>query len=201
MLNKKTAVLTLIATAALGGGVAFAYPEDTAMAVSASPSAGVGGKTNVLVTVSASNPGCPTLVQVDGAAAVLLGAGQTTTTITVDTVTGRHRVSARTVNCKGAKEHASSRYLILAGASSQSAPTAELKKNYRIALTGFAPGTVLTLVATGPAGSTQLSASDTADSRGNAKVKFKFRMRGTWTIVTTSSPAGASIAPIMVTVS
>jgi hypothetical protein len=202
-LTRKTAIVALVATAGLGGGVAYAYPSGTAMTVAAAAAATSGNNADVMVTVSNANPACQLLVMVDGAPSALLPAGITTHTFTVVASMGRHSVRARTVDCpKGQKEHAKSKYVIL-NAQASHLGTATLKKNYAVGYSGLQPADVLTVTATlaGSSPLEQMVKTDTVDRRGNAKIKFKFRTAGTWSISTSATPSGASVAPFSVTVS
>jgi type 1 fimbria pilin len=203
LLTRKFAVIALAAAAVLGGGVAYAYPPGQALTVSATASPDGAGKTTVLVTVSNANPSCQIRLEVDGTQTLLPKSASTTitTSLTINSVAGRHSISARTEGCtKGSKEHAKSRFVIL-DAKTESAPTTRVRKNYLVRLHGFAPASTVTLIATGPGGVPQLTESDTVDRRGDAKVKFKFPVLGTWSIVTTVSPAGGTaVSPITVQV-
>jgi type 1 fimbria pilin len=202
-LSRKTAIITLVATAGLGGGVAYAYPSGTAMTVSASASATTpGGNAPVMVTVSNVNPACQTLVSVDDGSSVLLPPGATTTTITISSSPGRHSVTARTVDCpKGEKEHAKSKFVIV-DASVTAPPTAKVKKNYEVDYAGLEPDSIVTVTATLPGSSPlkQLVESDSVDRRGAAKVKFKFPTTGTWSVSTSVSPSGTPVNPFTVNV-
>jgi hypothetical protein len=204
-LNKKSAVIALAATAVLAGGVAFAYPNGVPLTVAATaaPSNDPAhlGQTAVIVTVSDANPTCATRIRVDGGNEEVLPAGTTTTTIFITPSPGRHSVRARTLDCaKGQKEHADSKFVILDAQASGPA-TATVKKNYQVKLAGFEPETDITVTATLPGTNplVQVQDTDTADRRGNAKVKFKFTQPGTWVI--TSVGGSGSAAPFQVIVS
>ena len=202
MLNKKTAIIVLAGTAVLGGGVAFAYPSGTPLTVAATaaPDPGNPGHTTVLVTVSAANPTCSTRIRVDGGHEVLLPPGTTTTTIDLTSGAGRHSVTARTVGCKkGDKEHAKSRFVTL-DAKATGAPTAHVRKNYPVELSGLEPGTHITVVASLNGGPAVLTEDDTVDRRGEAKVKFKFKIAGTYSIVTTVDGGGTPVNSVTVIV-
>jgi hypothetical protein len=204
LFTRRSAVAALAATVVLGGAVAaYAYPPDKELTVSATASPDGNGKTKVLVTVANANPSCQIRLTVDGTETVLAKSASTTITtpLIINAVAGRHSITARTVGCaKGSKEHAKSRFVIL-DAKADAAPTAMLKKNYQVQLHGLEPGSTVTLVATGPGGSPQVTKSDEVDRRGEAKVKFKFTLAGTWSIVTTVSPSATPVSPITVAVS
>jgi hypothetical protein len=203
LLNKKMAVVVVATAAVLGGGVAYAYPPGTALSVgaTASPDSANPGHTKVPVTVSAANPTCSTLIKVDGGHDVTLPPGTTTTTIDLASGgAGRHSVTARTVGCKkGSKEHAKSKFVTL-DAKATGGATSPVKKNYEVNISGLEPGTHVTVVATLAGGSVVLTKPDTADRRGNAKVKFKFKVAGTYSIVTTVDGGGTPVNSVTVVV-
>jgi hypothetical protein len=202
LLSRKTAIAGLVMVAGLGGGVAYAYPSGTAMTVSATATTS-GTSAPVTVTVANGNPACQIRVNVDGGPDIVLPAGTSTTTVTIPAVAGSHSVRARTVDCpKGAKEHAKSKFVIL-NAQASHAATAQVKKNYEVTYSGLQPDDILTVTATlsGSSPLQQLVDSDSVDKRGNAKVKFKFKSAGTWSISSSASPSGATVAPFSVSVS
>ena len=197
LFNRKTAVGAIVATALLGGGVAYAYPPDQALTVAATASSD-GTTSHIVVTVSNANPGCATKVEIgDGPTVTIPASGNSTTVTTsvdVTGLTGRHSVSARTVDCpKGSKEKAKSKFVVLTASNNITSPaTAVVRTSYVISFSGLTPDTTtVSVIATGPPGQ-QLSDDDTVDKRGNASVKLKFKAAGTWTLVTTITTGGAS---------
>jgi hypothetical protein len=67
--------------------------------------------------------------------------------------------------------------------------TVPRRSTYVIKFSGLVPNTTgVAVIATGTDG--QKSDNDTVDRRGEASLKLKFRKAGTWTLVTTISPAG-----------
>lgn len=197
LFNRKTAAVALAATAVLGGGVAFAYPPgtDLTVAATAAPSTDPAhpGTTDVLVTVGNANPNCSTRIRVDGGTEVVLPAGTTTTHVFVPPSSGRHSVRARTVDCtKGNKnEHAKNTFVTL-DAKATGNPTSPKGKNYVVEFTGLDPSSAVTSTATHQGSPmTQLVDSDAVDKRGEAKVKFKLKLSGTWVISTVVTPSGA----------
>jgi hypothetical protein len=200
LLSKKTAIAGLAAVAVLGGGVAFAYPAGTDLTVSASATQ-TDGVTSVMVSVGNANPTCATRIQIDSGNEVVLPAGTTTTTVPFGSVNGSHSVSARTVDCaKGEKEHAKSQFVVL-NAQASGATTAKVKKSYAVNLSGFQPGSNVTVTATlvGSNPLVQVLDTDVADKRGTAKTKFKFTATGDWSVVTTAT-GGVTAASYTVTV-
>lgn len=195
LVNRKTAVVALAATAVLGGGVAFAYPPGTALTVAAyaTPSTNPShpNTTDVLVSLGNANPTCGTRIQVDHANEVVLPPGTTTTHIFIKIATGRHSVRARTVGCtKGNKEHAKAKFVVL-DAKATGPATSPVGKNYRVQFTGLDPDSSVTSTATRQGTPLkQLVASDDVDKRGEATVKFKLKIAGTWVISTVISPSG-----------
>jgi hypothetical protein len=199
LLTKKAAIVGLSAAALLGGGVAYGYPSGTALTVSAT-AAPMNGTVKAMVSVANANPTCATRIRIDNGNEVVLPAGTTTTTIDLGTVTGRHSVTARTVDCaKGQKEHAKSKFVVLDGKATGDA-TAHVKKKYPVAISGFEPGTDVTVTATlvGSNPLVQVHDSDTVNKRGEAKTSFKFPQAGTWSVVT--SGIGGSAPAFTVTV-
>lgn len=196
LFNRKTAVVALAATALVGGGVAFAYPPgtDLTVAASAAPSTDPAhpNTTDVLVTVSNANPTCATRVRVNSGNEVILAAGVTTTHVYIPSGSGRHSVTARTVDCqKGAKEHAKSKFVTL-DAKATGAATSPVGKNYKVEFSGLDPDSTVTSTATRQGTPmTQLVDSSDVDRRGEATTKFKLKAAGTWVITTVISPSGA----------
>jgi hypothetical protein len=195
LFNRRTAVVALVATAVLGGGVAFAYPPgtDLTVAASAAPSTDPAhpNTTDVLVTVSNANPTCATRIRVDNGNEVVLPAGTTTTHIFITPGGGRHSVRARTVGCtKGNKEHAKNKFVTLDAKATGDA-TSPVGKNYKVEFTGLDPDSAVTSTATLSGSMTQLVESENADKRGEATVKFKLKKSGTWVISTVVTPSGA----------
>jgi hypothetical protein len=108
--SKRTVIGSLLGVALIGGGaagVAFGYPAGVPLTVAATAdSSGI-----ATVTVTNANPGCDTQVEIDGHVVGTIAANNTTTQTGMYPVsgTGRHKVSARTLDCqKGQKEHANS---------------------------------------------------------------------------------------------
>jgi hypothetical protein len=195
-INKKSAVVALVATAMLGGGVAFAYPPSSRMTVAATGSSD-GSSAAVVVTVNNANPTCKIQIRVEGSSASAIelpGHGTTFThPFTIPGLHGRHSVTARTKSCpKGSKEHAKNRFVVLTTSNHVSYPpgtTVPRRSSYVIRFSGLVPNTTgVAVIATGPGG--QKADHDTVDRRGEASLKLKFRKAGTWTLVTTISPAG-----------
>ena len=196
-LKRKTAVAVLVATAVLGGGVAFAYPPgtDLTVAATAAPSTDPAhpNTTDVLVTVTNANPNCSTRIRVDGGNEIVLPPGTTTTHVYIAPSSGRHSVRARTVDCtKGNKnEHAKNTFVTL-DAKATGNPTSPVGKNYTVNFTGLDPNSSVSSTATHQGSPmTQLVDSDAVDKRGEATVKFKLKLTGTWVITTVVSPSGA----------
>lgn len=201
--KRRGAVVALAATAVMTGGVAaYGYPSGTEMTVSATagPTDPAGG-TSVLVTVSNANPACKIRVRIDNGNEQILpvsGTSATTTIVITPAIEGRHTVRARTVDCtKGAdKEHAKSRFVV-EDAMVTGPDTADLGKYYRIDIAGLEPGTPVDLVATAPDGHTMGPAQeDTANSKGEAKLRVRLDQEGTWSVVVTAQPEGEPSAPI-----
>ena len=196
LFNRKTAVVALAATALLGGGVAFAYPPgtDLTVAATAAPSTDPAhpNTVDVLVSVGNANPTCATRIRVDNGNETVLPAGTTSTHIYIAPGSGRHSVTARTVDCtKGNKEHAKSKFVTL-DAKATGAATSPLGKNYKVEFTGLDPDSAVTSTATRQgAPMTQLVDSDDVDRRGEATVKFKLKLSGTWVISTVITPSGS----------
>lgn len=195
LFNRKTAVVALAATAMLGGGVAFAYPPGTDLTVAATASPSVDpahpGTTDVLVSVSNANPTCATRINVDHGPDVILPAGTSSVHVFIAPGTGTHGVRARTVNCtKGNKEHAKNKFVVL-DAKASGAPTSTVGTNYKVEFTGLDPSSSVTSTATHSSPFAQLTDADAVDKRGEATVKFKLKLKGTWVISTTVSPSGA----------
>lgn len=194
-INKKSAVVALVATAMLGGGVAFAYPPDQALNVAATASSD-GTSAHVLVTVSNANPNCATAIRVTGSSASTVvpathGGTTVTTTFDIPGLSGRHSVTARTQHCaKGSKEHAKSKFVVLTTGNHVSYPaTAKVRSNYKIYFSGLVPSTTnVSVIGTGPEGK-QVSDGATVNRRGEATLKLKFKKAGTWTLVTTITTA------------
>jgi hypothetical protein len=192
--NRKFAIVALAVIALLGGGVAFAYPPGTDMTVAAvaTPSTDPAhpNTADVLVTVSNANPSCKIKIEVDGGSTVILPAGTTTVHVFIPPGSGRHSVTARTVDCpKGSKEHAKSKFVIL-DAKATGAATSPVGKNYRVEITGLPPNSTVTSTATRQGSPlVQLVDSDAVDRRGEATVKFKLKPAGTWVVTTQVNPA------------
>jgi hypothetical protein len=193
-LNKKSAVLTLVAVGVLGGGAAFAYPPSVAITVSAAtPTPG-----QVVVTVDNANPGCGTQIELDGTVITTIPASHSTTTNTVTTtlttpgLSGRHSVSARTVGCtKGSKEHAKTKFVVVTPSNHVTYPQGDTPAtgNYSVKFSGLDPATTtVSVIATGPG--KQDTDSDGIDRRGEATLKVKLKPAGTWTIVTSINVNG-----------
>jgi hypothetical protein len=202
LMNKKTAVFALAATAVLGGGAAFAYPAGSKLTVSAT-AAPSGGSTDVLVSIQNSNPSCSTSIEVEGAAATTFAPGQTSGHVTIPAGSGSRRVEARTVDCaKGSKEHAHANFSIV-DAKATGPATTGVKQKYEVALSGLDQDSTVTSTATltGSNPLVQLVDSDNVSKSGQATVKFKFKVPGTYTITTVISPGGGSVNPVTVTVS
>jgi hypothetical protein len=185
LINKKSVVLVLAAAGLVGGGVAYAYPPDAALTVSAVTN----GSNDATVTINNANPGCGTQIELDGTVVKTVPAtGNTnpiTTTVPVTGLTGRHSISVRTVGCpKGSKERAKSKFVILTSSGNITYPTNPTVGSYVVKFSGLTPGTTtVSVVATGPG--KQDSDTDTVDRRGEASLKVKLKPAGTWTIVTT----------------
>jgi hypothetical protein len=163
----------------------------TAGTVSVTVTPGESGPTaDVLVTVSNANPSCQIRIQIDGGNTVILPAGTTTVHVFIPPGSGRHSVTARTVDCpKGSKEHAKSKFVIL-DAKATGAATSPVGKNYRVEITGLPPNSTVTSTATRQGSPlVQLVDSDTVDRRGEATVKFKLKPAGTWVVTTQVNPA------------
>ncbi|HST86591.1 MAG TPA: hypothetical protein VLL08_32940 [Kineosporiaceae bacterium] len=196
LLNRKTAVVALAVTALLGGGAAVAYPPGTKLTVAATAAPSTDpahpNTTDVLVTVSNANPTCATRIQIDNGNEVVLPAGTSTTHVYVTSGSGRHSVTARTVDCtKGSKEHAKSKFVTLDAKATGNA-TSPVGKNYVVNFTGLDPDSAVTSTATRQGSPmTQLVDSDDVDRRGEATVKFKLKASGTWVITTVITPSGA----------
>jgi hypothetical protein len=201
-MNKKSAVMGLVAVAVLAGGAAVAYPPSSGISVAATATSN-GSTATVLVTVSNANPSCDTRIKLDGAnPGYLIPASHSTTTNTVSTtltvpgLTGRHNVSARTENCpSGSKEHAKSDDFVVQTTSNHITypATAGYRVNYLIQFTGLTPtSNVVSATATGPGGDQDVD-SDTVDRRGEATLKLKFTTHGTWSIVVTITGPGGPI--------
>jgi len=196
LFNRKFAVVALVATAVLGGGVAFAYPPGTDLTVAgtAVPSTDPAhpNTTDVLVTVSNANPTCATRIQVDGGNEVVLPPGTSSIHIFITPKPGTHSVRARTVGCtKGNKEHAKNKFVTL-DAKATGNPTSPAGKNYTVEFTGLDPTSAVTSTATHQGSPmTQLVDADGVDKRGEATVKFKLKLTGTWVISTVVTPSGA----------
>jgi hypothetical protein len=196
LLKRKTAVVALAATAVLGGGVAFAYPPGMALTVAATAAPSTDpahpNTTDVLVTISNANPTCATRITVNGSTEVILPAGTTSTHVFIAPKPGTNTVRARTVDCtKGNKEHAKSKFVTL-DAKATGKPTSPKGKNYEVEFTGLDPDSAVTSTATHQGSPmTQLVDSDAVDKRGEATVKFKLKLSGTWVISTVVTPSGA----------
>jgi hypothetical protein len=204
-LNRRTAVAALATAAVLAGGAAYAYPSGTKMTVTATSTSADA----VTVTVSNANPACQIRVRIDNDAEITLPVSGTSATGTVSVPApglspGRHRVSARTVNCTAGtkKEHAHNRF-VLANANVSGNPSSAVGKNYTVNVSGLPEDTPVSFVGTGPGGQ-QVTDHDTADKRGEAKGKVKLKVTGIWSIVVTAQPPGqpaAEIGTVTVTVS
>jgi hypothetical protein len=198
-MNKKSAIVTLVAVAVLGGGAAFAYPPNAAINVAATATSD-GTTGTVLVTVNNANPSCDTRIELDGQLpGTIIPASHSTTTNTVTTtlvvggLAGRHTVTARTVNCpKGSKEHAkSAKFVVLTSSNHITYPaSANVGTGYVITFSGLTPITTqVSVVATGPG--KQDSDAEAVDRRGEASLKVKFKKPGTWSLVVTiTTPSG-----------
>jgi hypothetical protein len=201
LLNRKTAVGAVVATALLAGGVAFAYPPGTRLTVSgqATPLPG-GTQADVLVTVANADPTCAITVSVGGETLDLL-AGTFTGHVTIPVESGRIRISARTVTCDD-NEHAHSNFVILDAKAAGESSTVPVKTNFKVELTGLQPGTSVTSTATlqGSDPLVQLVESDGVDKRGEATTKFKFKQKGTWVITSETTPPGTVINSVTVQV-
>ena len=211
MSARKTVIAAITGAALLGGGAAFAYPANTPLSVTATAAPATDaqhqGQIAVMVSLQNSNPGCSTKISIgSGGGSITVDPGVTTATLYLPAgSTGRYDVRARTEQCfKGQKEHASSRFVI-SNATTTGPGTGTAGSTYRADAEGFAPGTDVTVTATlvGSNPLIQVSDSDTANSKGEAKVHFKFPKgrTGTYSITTTVSPAGPTSAPYNVTVS
>jgi hypothetical protein len=217
LLNRRTAVAALVSTAMLSGGVAFAYLPTAKLTVSGT--AALNGGT---ATITNANPSCATRIDVDDTSVGTIPAGTTTASLNFSVVRlapGRHSVRAQTTDCiKGQKEHAKNAFVIL-DAKVVGAPTAKVKKNYTVQISGLFPGVDSTTTATlsgtpdtadtpgtpgtpGPpvVAMTQVRDTDTAGRRGDATTKFKFPKPGLWSVVVTASVGASPITTYTVTV-
>ena len=197
MFSRKTLIVALVATAMLGGGVAFAYPPGTKLTVTAT-AAPSGGATKVLVSIQNANPTCATKIEVEGGATVIFPAGTTTGEVTIPAGTGRRRVEARTVDCpKGSKEHAHSNFSIL----NAHATVTGSNSRYEVEYTGLDAKSTVTATATRSGSSEQVVKSGNVDNRGEATIKIRLRTAGTWVITSVISPPGTgSVGPVTVVV-
>ena len=201
LLNRKTAVASVVATAVLAGGVAFAYPPGTDLTVSGQATPLPGGQADVLVTIANADPSCSTRISVRGADDVVLPPGTYTVHVTIPAKSGRIRVNARTVDCRP-KEHAHSTFVILDAKAVGESPTVAVRKNFEVELSGLQPGTSVTSTATlqGSDPLVQLTESDGVNKRGQATNKFKFKQKGTWVISSETTPPGTVINSVTVEV-
>jgi hypothetical protein len=196
LLNRKTAVVALAATAMLSGPVAFAYPPgtDLTVAASAAPSTDPAhpDTTDVLVSVGNANPTCATRIRVDNGNETVLPAKTVSTHIFIAPRSGRHSVRARTVGCgKGSKERAKARFFVL-DAKATGPATSSVGKRYKVTFSGLDPDSSVTSTATLQGASlTQVVGGNDVNRRGKASVKLRLTVSGTWVITTAVAPSGA----------
>ncbi|GAA3637103.1 hypothetical protein GCM10022223_64770 [Kineosporia mesophila] len=188
-INRKAAVVGILAIAGIGGGAAYAYPSGVPLTISASAVRVDDSNSTLTVTLGNADPRCSTAVTVNGAPFVTLGPGQTTASGPATTGSGRNRVRARTIDC-ALKESARSDFVVpnavLTGPTS-----AVVKEQVRFSLTGLEPGLDVTVQAVKVGGGATYSDTDISNRRGEAKVRLKFKVKGTY--VVTASINGSAV--------
>lgn len=201
LLNRKTAVVALAATALLAGGVAYAYPNGTQLTVSARATPAGDGQAEVLVTIANADPRCATRIRVEGAPETVFAPGVLTGTVSIPISSGRFRVAARALDCEE-RERARSEFVILDARAAGESATVPRRTNFEVAYTGLDPASTVTATATlqGSDPLVQVSESDDVDRRGEATAKFRFRRAGVWVITTESTPPGTTINAVTVEV-
>lgn len=199
-ISKRTAAVGLAAVVALGGGaagVAYAYPSGVPMTVSASSTKVDDSTQSVTVSLGNSDPRCSTTITVNGTYFTTLTGGATTYTGTVPFVSGRNRVRARTVDCD-LRERSRTEYVVPDAAISGPSSVAEGGR-VRYRLSGLEPGTTVTVQAVEAGGAASYSDTDVVNRRGEASVRFRFRVAGTYAV--TASVNGSVVTSTSITVS
>lgn len=198
-ISKKAAAVGVAAVVGLGGGaagVAYAYPSGVPLTVSSSAASLGNGQANVTVSLGNADSRCSTEITVNGTYFGTLTGGQTTLTKAIPVGSQRNRVRARTIDCD-LKERARGEFVV-PNASLSGPGNAAVKEQVRYSLSGLEPGTTVTVTGV-KVGGEAYSDADVADRRGEAKVRLKFKTKGTYVVSAkvNGSVVGNSITTIV----
>ena len=183
VLSNRAAAVGVAALVGIGGGaagIAYAYPSGVPLTVSASAANNGDGTATLTVSLGNADPTCATTITVNDVYFATLTAGQTTATGPVPVTEGRNRVRARTVDCD-LRERARSDFVV-PNANLTGPESVARGDRVRYYVTGLQPGTTVTVTAVQAGGSATYSDTAVVDRRGEADVRIRYRVRGTFAV-------------------